>query len=269
MALKKLYQSREKSKSGTEQQYKVVWYGKETEVDALIATLTIGTSEAEGCYLQRWHKTQNGADIWQVELEYTQSFEWGSYSNVPPTVVGQKSAQLSVKNLQLPLENLENYLWNWNYYLIQKADSKENTSLPSWWESLGKDSQGYLQEIPDADADDYKWVHSMSEKPDGPDEQGNRWYFVAMPTKPGVDYYDWATFVVTESAKYRSASSAGSAINKNINHIIAPSNTFGLNWGNWKLSEANVSYDGKAWIGTCVYEHSGDELGWDESLYGN
>lgn len=268
MALKKLYQSREKGKNSNEETYKVTWYGKETEVDALIATLTIGSSEAEGCYLASWNKSQYGADLWQIELVYTQSFEWGQYSNVPPTVVGKKSSQLSAKNLQLPLENLDNYLWNWNHYLIQKAQTKDDTQTPSWWGTLGKDGDGFLEEIPASDADDYKWIHSLSEKPDGKDEDGNYWYVIEMPTKPGVDYYDWAIFVVTESAKYRSASAAGNAIDKSINTITPPNNTFGLNWGDWKLSEANVSWDGKAWIATCVYEHSGDQNGWDADIYG-
>jgi hypothetical protein len=54
------------------------------------------------------------------------------------------------------------------------------------------------------------------------------------PTKQGVEYYDFAVFVVTETAKYNTANSAGNAIEKSINTIKSPDNTFGLNVGNWK-----------------------------------
>lgn len=57
---------------------------------------------------------------------------------------------------------------------------------------------------------------------------GLRWIEAASPTKPGVEYYDLACFVVTESAKYRTASAAGSAVSKNINKIVNPGNDFGI-----------------------------------------
>ena len=268
MALKVLYQTKEKSKSGTQQRYKITYFGKESEIDAYTATLQIGTTTAEGCYLSNWTKSQYGADMYQVECEYTESYQWGSYSNVPPTVVGKKSATLSVRNIQLPLQHLENYLFNWNNYLIQKAASADEVTTPAWWATLGKDANGHLEQIPDEDAEKYMWVKSLSERPTGKDDQGNRWFIVEYPQKPGVDYYDWAVFVVTESARYRSANSAGSAIDKNINTITAPSNTFGLSWGDWKLDEASVSYDGHSWIATCTYTHSGDSEGWDTDIYG-
>lgn len=267
MALKVLYQTKEAAENGNQRKYKETLYGKESQVDALIATLTIGTTTKEGCYLASWNKSQYGADMYQIECEYTETKDWGTYSNVPSTVVGRKSAQLSVRNIQFPLEHLDNYLFNWNNYLIQLCNSADDVSTPLWWDTLGKDASGHLQGIPQQDEDDYRLVKSLSEIPTGRDADGKKWYIVEYPTKPGVEVYDWAVFVVTESARYRSANSAGSAIDKNINTIVAPSNTFGLSWGNWKMDEASVSYDGKAWIATCVYTHSGDENGWDQDIY--
>ena len=83
----------------------------------------------------------------------------------------------------------------------------------------------------------------------------------------GVEYYDLACFVVTETAKYKSATAAGNAISKNINTISSPQNTFGITGGNWKLDEATVQYNGKNWYATSVYTRSGDEEGWDTDLY--
>lgn len=80
-----------------------------------------------------------------------------------------------------------------------------------------------------------------------------------------------ACFVITESQRFGSATAAGNAINKNINTITSPSNTFGLSGGgyNFKLDECSVQWDGKSWICTSVYTRSGDNLGWDTDIYGN
>lgn len=270
MALKILYQSKELSRSTNESKYKVTYYGKQDEIDAYIATLEIGVTQAQGKTLTMWHKSNYGADLYQVETEYTETFEWGSYSNVGPTVVGKKSATLSVRNLQLPLEHLDNYLCNWNNILIQLADSKEDTTTPDWWYDLGKNAEGYIDEIPDEDADTYRWIKSAGERPTQADSDGKHWYIVEYPTKPGVEYYDWAVFVVTQSARYRSPSAAGQAVSNTINTITGPTNDFGLGGGgyNWKHDEASIQYDGKAWIVTNVYTLSGDALGWDEDIYG-
>jgi len=59
-------------------------------------------------------------------------------------VVGKKSSVLSVRNLSLPVEHLDNYLWCWNHYLIQRANSEDDISVPLWASTLGKDANGDL-----------------------------------------------------------------------------------------------------------------------------
>ena len=267
MSLKVLYQGKEKSKNANEEKYKVTYYGTEQEVDSFISSLQIGISYDNG-YLSSWNKSNYEGDLYQVACEYTTSYQWGSYSNVGPTVVGKKSAQLSVRNIQLPLEWLrdhgnQNYVTNWNYYLIGRAESEDTViDTPAWWETATDTI------IPIADRTNYRWIKSIAELPLDPDSDGQYWFIVEQPTKPGVQFLDYALFVVTESAKYRSANAAGNAISKSINTITSPSNTFGLSDGNFKLDQASVSFDGSAWIGTCVYTHSGDSEGWDVDLYG-
>lgn len=108
------------------------------------------------------------------------------------------------------------------------------------------------------------WITSVSELPTEPDTEGNYWTILKEPTKPGVDYYDVAYFVVTETAKYGSATAAGNAVSKNINTITSPSNTFGIS-GSWKYDDASISFNGKYWVATSTYTCSIDE--WDEDLY--
>jgi len=66
--------------------------------------------------------------------------------------------------------------------------------------------------------------------------------------------------------KFRSASDAGTAINKNINKIVAPTNTFGITGGNWKLDSSTIHYTGSYWLASMIFTHS--PTGWDESCYG-
>lgn len=87
MALKILYQSKEKSRTQNEFKNKITYYGTESEVDTYIATLEIGVTQNEGT-LTAWRKSNTGGNIYQVETEYTTSYDPGMFSNVSQTVVG-------------------------------------------------------------------------------------------------------------------------------------------------------------------------------------
>lgn len=255
MALQYLYQGKQISQNKNEAIYKQTLYGKLTEIDSYIATLTIGSNVGGKGYLKSWTKTQKEADIWQVEVEYSITYDF-SFSDDSETVVGKKSAQLSVRNIQMPLESAEGYLTNWNYYLAGKGD----ITTPYWWET----ADTVIIDI--ADRENFMWIKNVGELPLDKDQNGLYWRILEQPTKPGVQYYDLACFVVTISAKYRSASSAGNAISKKINCITSPAEDFNLG-GEWKLDQCSVAYDGRSWIATETYTQAIDE--WDKDLYDN
>lgn len=246
------YQGKEISRDKDQYQYKQTLYGSLSEIDSYIATLTIGTRYQDKGILRSWTKTQKQASLWQVEVVYSISYS-SNWSDDDQTVVGKKSAQLSVRNIQIPLQQHPEYRTIWNHYLIAN-----NGNCPSWI----TDKTDTL--LTTADRANYQWVKSIGEVPVDPDSQGRYWEIVAKPSKAGVEYYDMACFVVTISAKYKTASSAGGAISKNINKIASPSQDFGLS-GQWKLDQASVSYDGKHWIASSTYTRAIDE--WDKDLY--
>ena len=37
--------------------------------------------------------------------------------------------------------------------------------------------------------------------------------------------------------------------------------------GNWLCDGGSIQWDGKYWVATLTYTHSGDSKGWDRSLY--
>lgn len=255
MAATLKYQGREESKSKNTQSYKQTWQGTEAQVDAVIAGLPAIGSRVEGIgYMTSYRKQCDEGPYWSVEVEYTIQRNI-DFDNSDDVIVGKKSAQLSARSIQMPLESHEMYQARWNHYLIGKGVS----STPSFW-STATDTI-----LTGQNNKDYMWIKSLSERPIEPDANGDCWEILEQPTKPGVQYYELACFVVTISAKYKSASAAGSAISKAMNTITSPSQTFGLG-GEWKYDDASVSYNGKHWIATSTYTRAIDQ--WDKDLYG-
>lgn len=250
------YQGSEYSRSKTEKVYKQTYIGKESLVDAKIATLSIGSFTSGKGYLSSWRKNQDDGIFYNLQIEYTTSYS-NDNSNLDSADYGKKSASLSVRNIQMPLEHHEKYLTNWNHYLI----GKEGCSTPSFWQTA-------KNAILTGDNDkNYKWIKSLGERPDQRDENGKKWVILEQPQKKGYEYYDLACFVVTETTKHGSASSAGNSVQKKINTITKPSEDFGISGGNWKLDQATVSYQGGHWLATKVFTRSGDDSGWDTDLY--
>lgn len=249
--LKLKYQGQEKSRSRQEATFKETFIGKENEIDEKISSLQIGSFTNNKGFLTNWRKTQQDGVFYNLEIEYT--INYGSDSggdNSDPEVYGRKSANLSVRSIQLPLEKHPKYLAKWNNYLF----SSDATS-PSFWNDAKSTT------IDKTFAKTYKWGKSPAECPEG-------WVVSQEPTKPGVEVYDWQCYVVTISQKHNSANSAGNTIQKRINKITSPAEDFGIDGGDWKLDDCSVSYNGKSWVSTMTYTRSGDEKGWDKDIYG-
>lgn len=259
-----IHQSRVINKTDTGRSYRISYAGSETDIDNYIKTLKIGTyySEFQG-YLSNIQKSQLAANQWKLDLEYRVDYPSGSKPEEEPEQEQEepvwnqkKTATLSVRNLQLPLERLDNYLTCWNHYLI----GRNNSPLPSWAETTNQIL------ISANDSKNYKWVKSISEIPDPTETES--WKVILKPKKGGVQYYDFAVFVVTQSARFKNADDAGRAVKRSINTITSPENDFGLTGGNWKHDESSISWDGEYWLATNVYTLSGDIKGWDRDIYG-
>ena len=256
--LQRKFQGRERSLSRDEALYRETFYGSETEIDEYIATLVIGAFVQDKGYLHEWQKKQDSPAVWQVEVTYriTYSVDADSNDEVEDGSTTPKTYSLSVRNIQIPLEEHKQYRACWNHYLIGLG----NVPVPSWWAT----ATNTLLDVGARKV--YQWVSSIAEIPLEPNEQKLYWWILKDPTKPGVQVYDRACFVVTEKSKYRTSASAGQAISRNINEISTPPHTFGIEGGQWKLDEASVEHDGKRWVATRTWTRA-DE--WDSDLYGS
>lgn len=245
------YQGQESSRDRNEKTFKETWIGDEASIDAKIASVSVNTFYQGKGYLRSWRKSQDEGPHYQLELEYGESYGQNNTYN-DDVVTGQKSAQLSTRTLQMPLETAPNYFTRWNYNLA----SKDGLEAPDWWESA---TDLY---IPAQDINNYMWFKSPTEL-----DVQNGWGLCdgCEMQMPGIEYYDLSYFVVTVQASYRSASAAGSDLATNINTVTQSfAYDFGLG-GQWKLDDAQVYYSGKSWIASNTWTRAADK--WDGRLY--
>ena len=258
MSLTLAYQGQEISKSNQQSYYKQTYQGFESQVNTKISELTLGVFHQDKGYLTQWRKSQKQGPIWQVQIEYKVTFT-SSNGNQSSTDVGKTSATLTTRNLQLPLEKLQGYRTKWNYYLAGLG----GVATPAWWDTA---TDFFI--MPVTDRKYYKWCRSVGEIPLDPDPQtGLYWQILQKPTKPGIEYFDYAYYVVTEKKKYNTQQAAGSAIADTINELVAPENKFGLGSSGWKNDDCSCSYDGNYWIVSYTFTKS--PTSWDSDLYGS
>ena len=226
------------------------YYGSRSEIETLAAAHTIGEAGNSG----RLKSLKFGLEkdtVWKCELDY-EIYADGSVE-APSTAWGAKSCRLRGGMLSRPLEAHPDYRTRWNHYFFARSGV---SVLPQWYANATDTT------VPAADRENYAW----SRRPDGGDEG---FVLLAGPAKPGVDSFDTAVYTVTEAARFRTASAAGSMVAAKLNKIGAPSETFGNSNGNWKCDDAEVSWSGKYWIAKLTWTRSADDSGWDSELYGS
>ena len=232
----------------------IIHTGNYEEVRELADSVRPGSGVDDMGTLSSVRIYQEGPQIWACERTFTTDHE-GNYTNKPNTVYGKKSAQLRGSMLSLPLKKHPNYRTCWDHFLVA---SQSTTNLPSWWETATDTLMNA------SDSTKYAWIRQLDSLPT---DSGGRWHVLAEPEKPGVEYYDYATYTITETAKFRSARQAGNMVANLLNHIGTPIETFNITNGNWKCDDANIFYDGRAWFANLSWTLSGDADGWDPDIY--
>jgi hypothetical protein len=230
-----------------------VYHGTKAEMEELAAQHYIDETGQAG-WLRLIRVYQREGTVWECELKYEAPEDWTLIS-VPNRTWGSKSCQLRGAMLSRPLESHPKYRTRWNHNL---CGAPGTGVLPAWYNDATDTT------IPAADAARYCWCRHLAEIPR--DDNG-RWTLLATPTKPGVESYDVATYTITETARFRSASAAGRMAAGMINRIGTPSNSFGITGGNWKCDDAEVSWNGRYWLARLTWTSSGDG-GWDSEIYG-
>ena len=227
------------------------YYGSRNEMETLAAAHAIGETGSGG-RLKELKLRLKEDTIWECELVYELSAD-GSSVEAPDNSWGAKSCRLRGGMLSRPLEAHPDYRTCWNHYLFAADDVN---TIPDWYDTATDTI------IPANDRDNYYWAKH-------PDPDADGFTLIAGPAKPGIDSFDTAVYTVTETARFRSASTAGAMVARKLNRIGTPTQTFGNSNGNWKCDDAEVSWNGKFWLAKLTWTRSGDDDGWDEDLYGS
>lgn len=236
--IKNGYPITEKNQNGT--QITTVYYSTdEGEISSMAAGMT------DNKYLRVSQRCENG--IHELEVVEDANTD-GETPERPNKNYGAKTATLHGAVLSMPLEQHPKYRMNWNHYLF----CKDSQSKPSFWYTA-KDSS-----MSSSDKGKYTWGSQRSEKPEG-------WY-VIDPTKH-ANHFEIPTYVLQETARYRSFQAAAQALGGKVGKIASPSASISVESGrNWRCDEGRIQYDGKHWLGTFSYTLSGPG-GWDSDLY--
>ena len=227
------------------------YYGSRSEMETLAAAHAIGETGSGG-RLTALKLRYLEDTVWECELVYELSTD-GLSVEPPDHSWGARSCRLRGGMLSRPLEAHPDYRTKWNHYLFSGSGI---TALPLWYASATDTV------IPAADRGNYAWSKYLSGAPEG-------FRALAGPTKPGIDSFDTAVYTITETARFRTAATAGAMVAAKLNRIGTPSTTFGNANGSWKCDDAEVAWNGKYWLAKLSWTRSGEDGGWDEDLYGS
>lgn len=247
------FSSREISQDEDATSTTIIHNGTYEEVMELAESQRPGSSSDMG-HLRSVRIYQEAPNIWACERVFMTDQD-GELPSRPNKTYGKKSAQLRGSMLSMPLKKHPNYLTCWDHYLFAAPGT---SGLPSWWDTATDVMMSA------ADSKKYSWGRYLGDQP--VDSKG-RWEVLAEPTKPGVETYDYATYTIQETAKFKSARSAGNMVANLLNHIGTPIETFNIQPGNWKCDDANIYYDGRHWYANLSWTLSGDADGWDPDIY--
>ena len=230
----------------------IVYSGSRAEIESLASEHAVNELGENGL-LKSIRIYQESGNLWCCELRY-ESGSGDVFCEPPPTEFGKKSAVLHCGMLSLQLKSHPDYLANWDHYL---AAAPGVTQVPSWWATAKSCSLSH------GDAQKYAWLKDPTALPS--DTKG-RWHIIkdADPEFDGMDHYDYATYSITERARFQNAKAAGKMVAEKLNRIGKPVETFGLDGiGQWKCDAAEVNWTGKYWYATLTWTLSGNARGWN------
>lgn len=154
-----------------------------------------------------------------------------------------------------PIETNPFMLMKWAYDLYQRdsmVDALENWATTDTYADGAKPT--------DKNADGIQWLWSKT-------FPGKGWRRDQDRTKP-VESWLRPQFAVREQVYHRDITTAQGVLQQ-VGTITPPTELFGYDFGDFFLIGSNLSFDGKFWIATNNFRHSGGEAGWDTDVYGD
>ena len=194
------------------------------------------SSEIEEVVLSRVTAEPKSEDgPWRVELEYTPEPLYDEVSGNGRNRVW-KTYEMSTDDMDVPLEQHEEYQARWNHVLLAKDGV---SAVPTWWETTA--------DTVIADTN-YKWG-----KPGEKVEEG--WHVIKAETKPGVESFRDGVVTVTVTKLCHKRSGFDAEAKRRDYTVSAPGKTFGIE-GMWLRGGSSIRREGRRWQMTTQFINS-------------
>ena len=249
----------------------LVYQSTKGVLSSVAESLTIGSHDNTYGYLTNWQLRQEGTGpFWNLTVHYSNQDPYSITVNIG-TASSPTTYTCNTIMKSMPLQTKSNYKYIWNHILIYL--DTDDYSPPSYATVSALDSSNYKSIINSA-AGHLKWVKDANEMPTEPvyeeQEVGGEtvqtphyWKIAYECSKPGVDYYEFPTYEITQSSRSRGQPSWWR--DRLPGKIVAPRNTMGINGGQWLCHGGQIRYDGKAYDASCTYQWTPGT--WDTDLY--
>ena len=254
---------------------------KDVILSAVNARSIGGWDDSISGYLTDINVKQDSGPFWNAVLTYSSSWSNGLTIHIGkssnPTIYTCNTIMKS-----MPLQTRDNYCYIWNHTLIYLDADNFSQHLQTLVNNntagniSGWNSTNYLNLINSASGH-LKWIKDDSQRPTDPvyetpeaTEQNpnptpvpHYWKIAYAMTKPGVEYYEFPTYEITEAS--RSTQAPDWWKSKLPGKVVAPTDTMGIQTGEWLCHGGQLRYDGKAYDASCTYQWTPDT--WDRDLY--
>lgn len=273
VALKYQGQTQTKDSNGI-RTTQITYQGTKDKILQAVNALSIGGYDDDiSGYLTDINVKQDTGPFWNAVLTYN-----STWSNQITIHIG-KSTNPTIYTCttimrSLALQTKANYEYIWNHTLIYLDTDNFNYAtivgdIHQW------NSSNYLTLINNSSGH-LKWIKDDSQRPTDPVNVDqipaggsepvstpHYWKIAYTMTKPGVEYYEFPTYEITQAS--RSTQQPDWWKNNLPGKVVAPSNTMGIEGGEWLCHGGQLRYDGKAYDASCTYQWTPDQ--WSRDLY--
>ena len=270
VAIKYMGQTRTKDVSNN-QTIQLTYQSTKDKLLTAINNLTIGGKDDDYGYLSNIELKQDAGPFWNAVLTYTSNDPYSIIINIG-SASGPTTYTCTTVMKSLALQTRENYKYIWNHILIYLDTDDYN---PPSYETVAALNSSNYKSIINASNGHLKWIKEANEMPTEPVyeetvgannetvQTPHYWKIAYQCSKPGVEYYEFPTYEITQSSRSRGQPTWWK--NNLPGKVIAPSNTFGIVGGEWLCHGGQIHYDGKAYDASCTYQWTPDD--WDDDLY--
>ncbi len=175
----------------------------------------------------------NTGEFYHVELQFKDP-QGGSGGSVPSGPI-KEEWNCKTQDYDVPIEQHEDYLVNWNHRLI---GSETATEAPSWWYT------SKTSEISKDDAKKYAWIKPGDKVPDG-------WHEIFDVQQKGVESFRSGVTTVNCVKRCTDRNKLIADANKDYMRQT-PKETFGKT-GSWLRGGSSFDKEGRYWVMTVSY----------------